>query len=166
MSMIKNIIDALKNQDIKIDSAQLSLIESLSKIKFKTPITKKLSNNLTLMVVEDNKLPTASATLIIDNPPILSKGKSGVKSLLSSNLGKGNKFQNKDEFIEEKDFMGSFISYNSSGGSMSSLSRYFERTLTMFAQGALYPEFQDEEFEKEKTKLIDGLKIDEKKYTE
>ena len=131
-------------------------------IKFKTPITKKLSNNLTLMVVEDNKLPTASATLIIDNPPILSKGKSGVKSLLSSNLGKGNKFQNKDEFIEEKDFMGSFISYNSSGGSMSSLSRYFERTLTMFAQGALYPEFQDEEFEKEKTKLIDGLKIDEK----
>ena len=100
-------------------------------IKFKTPITKKLSNNLTLMVVEDNKLPTASATLIIDNPPILSKGKSGVKSLLSSNLGKGNKFQNKDEFIEEKDFMGSFISYNSSGGSMSSLSRYFERTLTM-----------------------------------
>ena len=47
-------------------------------IKFKTPITKKLSNNLTLMVVEDNKLPTASATLIIDNPPILSKGKSGV----------------------------------------------------------------------------------------
>ena len=34
MSMIKNIIDALKNQDIKIDSAQLSLVESLSKIKF------------------------------------------------------------------------------------------------------------------------------------
>ena len=131
-------------------------------IKFKTPITKKLSNNLTLMVVEDNKLPTASATLIIDNPPILSKDKSGVKSLLSSNLGKGNKFQSKDEFIEEKDFMGSFISYNSSGGSMSSLSRYFERTLTMFAQGALYPDFQDDEFEKEKSKLIDGLKINEK----
>ena len=32
----------------------------------------------------------------------------------------------------------------------------------MFAQGALYPEFQDEEFDKEKSKLIDGLKIDEK----
>ena len=45
------------------------------------------------------------------------------------------------EFIEEKDFMGSFINYNSNGGSMSSLSRYFDRTLTMFAQGALYPVF-------------------------
>ena len=33
MSMTKNIIDALKNQGIKADSAQLSLIEALSKIK-------------------------------------------------------------------------------------------------------------------------------------
>ena len=31
--MTKNIIDALKNQGIKADSAQLSLIEALSKIK-------------------------------------------------------------------------------------------------------------------------------------
>lgn len=131
-------------------------------IKFKTPFTKKLNNNLTLMIVVDNKLPTASATLIIDNPPILSRDKSGIKSLLSSSLGKGNKFQSKDEFIEEKDFMGSFISYNSSGGSLSSLSRYFDRTLTMFAQGALYPKFTDEEFDKEKTKLIEGLKVNEK----
>ena len=131
-------------------------------IEFKEPYTTKLSNNLTLMVVVNDKLPTASATLIIDNPPILEGDKSGVKGLVTSNMGKGNKFQSKDEFIEEKDFMGSFISYNSSGGSISSLSRYFERTMTMFAQGALYPIFSDEEFEKEKTKLTEALKIDEK----
>ena len=131
-------------------------------IEFKEPYTTKLSNNLTLMVVVNDKLPTASATLIIDNPPILEGNKSGVKNLVTTNMGKGNKFQSKDEFIEEKDFMGSFISYNSSGGSISSLSRYFERTITMFAQGALYPVFSEEEFEKEKTKLTEALKIDEK----
>ena len=131
-------------------------------IEFKEPYTTKLSNNLTLMVVVNDKLPTASATLIIDNPPILEGDKSGVKNLVTSNMGKGNKFQSKDEFIEEKDFMGSFISYNSGGGSISSLSRYFERTMTMFAQGALYPIFSDEEFVKEKTKLTEALKIDEK----
>ena len=70
-------------------------------IKFKSPITKKLNNNLTVMIVVDNKLPTASASLIIDNPPILSKDKSGLRSLLSSSLGKGNKYQSKDEFIDE-----------------------------------------------------------------
>ena len=131
-------------------------------IEFKEPFTTKLSNNLTLMIVVNDKLPTASATLIIDNPPILESDKSGMKSLVTSNMGKGNKFQSKDEFIEEKDFMGSFISYNSSGGSFSSLSRYFERSMTMFAQGALYPIFSDEEFVKEKTKLTEALKIDEK----
>ena len=131
-------------------------------IEFKEPFTTKLSNNLTLMIVVNDKLPTASATLIIDNPPILESDKSGMKSLVTSNMGKGNKFQSKNEFIEEKDFMGSFISYNSSGGSFSSLSRYFERTMTMFAQGALYPIFSDEEFVKEKTKLTEALKIDEK----
>ena len=131
-------------------------------IEFKEPFTTKLSNNLTLMIVVNDKLPTASATLIIDNPPILESDKSGMKSLVTSNMGEGNKFQSKDEFIEEKDFMGSFISYNSSGGSFSSLSRYFERTMTMFAQGALYPIFSDEEFVKEKTKLTEALKIDEK----
>ena len=131
-------------------------------IEFKEPYTTKLSNNLTLMVVVNDKLPTASASLIIDNLPILEGDKSGVKGLVTSNMGKGNKFQSKDEFIEEKDFMGSFISYNSSGGSISSLSRYFERTMTMFAQGALYPIFSDEEFKKEKTKLTEALKIDEK----
>ena len=131
-------------------------------IEFKEPFTTKLSNNLTLMVVVNNKLPRASATLIIDNPPILDKNKSGIKDLVTANMGKGNKYQSKDEFIEEKDFMGSFMGYSSSGGSFSSLSRYFERSMTMFAQGAIYPTFSKEEFEKEKTKLIEALKIDEK----
>ena len=131
-------------------------------IEFKEPVTTTLSNNLTLMVVVNNKLPRASANLIIDNPPILDKAKSGIKDLVTANMGKGNKYQNKDEFIEEKDFMGSFMGYSSSGGSFSSLSRYFERSMTMFAQGAIYPIFSKEEFEKEKTKLIEALKIDEK----
>ena len=131
-------------------------------ISFKEPYTIKLDNNLTVMVVVNDKLPLASATLIIDNPPILEGELSGVKSLLSSNMGKGNKFQSKDEFIEEKDFMGSFINYSSNGGSFSSLARYFEKSMTMFAQGALYPVFNNEEFEKEKIKLIEGLKFNEK----
>jgi cell division protein ZapE len=39
MSMTKNIIDTLKNQDIKVDSVQLSLIEALSKIKINKNFT-------------------------------------------------------------------------------------------------------------------------------
>ena len=34
-------------------------------IKFKSPITKKLNNNLTVMIVVDNKLPTASTLYML-----------------------------------------------------------------------------------------------------
>ena len=39
MSVTKNIIDTLKNQGIKVDSAQLSLLEALSKIKINKNLT-------------------------------------------------------------------------------------------------------------------------------
>ena len=39
------------------------------KINFSKPYMKVLSNGLTLMVVENSKLPRVSVSLIIDNPP-------------------------------------------------------------------------------------------------
>ncbi len=51
MSIYKNIIDALKNQDIKADSGQLSLIKELSKIKYNKNFTNtimKLATNESL----------------------------------------------------------------------------------------------------------------------
>ena len=50
MSISKNIIDALKNQDIKINSAQLKLIESLTKIK----LNKNFSNTIRRLTREEN----------------------------------------------------------------------------------------------------------------
>jgi len=50
MSISKNIIDALKNQDIKIDSAQSSLIESLTKIK----LDKNFSNTIRRLTRQEN----------------------------------------------------------------------------------------------------------------
>ena len=50
MSVSKNIIDALKNQDIKINSAQLKLIESLTKIK----LNKNFSNTIRRLTREEN----------------------------------------------------------------------------------------------------------------
>ena len=50
MPISKNIIDALKNQDIKVDSFQLSLIESLTKIK----LNKNFSNTIRRLTREEN----------------------------------------------------------------------------------------------------------------
>src|SRR5690606_15754112 len=54
------------------------------------------------------------------------------------------------------------ISLASQSASASSLSKYFPRILELLADAALNPNFTQEEFDKEKNKLITGLKSQEK----
>tara|TARA_B100001989_G_scaffold249409_1_gene224677 strand:+ start:2229 stop:4340 length:2112 start_codon:yes stop_codon:yes gene_type:complete len=135
------------------------------KINFSKPYMKVLSNGLTLMVVENSKLPRVSVSLIIDNPPILERDLSGISSITGSLMGLGNKYQDKDSFNEEIDFMGASISFSSQSGFASSLSRHFPRTFEMFSNAALNPLFQQEEFQNEKDKLITNIENNEKSVT-
>ena len=49
-------------------------------IQVKEPQQFKLKNGLTVMVVENRKLPQVSASLTLDNPPILEGIKAGLSS--------------------------------------------------------------------------------------
>ncbi|MCY3997884.1 MAG: pitrilysin family protein [Flavobacteriaceae bacterium] len=123
--------------------------------KFITP------NGITVLVVENNKLPRVSVSLRIDNKPKSHGDKVGVSSLLGSLIGKGSTNIPMEEFYDEVDFMGASVSISSSGGSASSLTRYFPRIFEMFADAALNPNFTQEEFIKERDELISGLKTAE-----
>src|SRR5690606_5626743 len=68
----------------------------------------------------------------------------------------------KDAFNEEVDFLGADINFATNGAYASSLSKYANRVLELMADGALNPVFTQEEFDKEKAKMIDGLKAMEK----
>jgi predicted Zn-dependent peptidase len=131
-------------------------------INIAEPESFELSNGLKVMVVENHKLPRVSIQLTIDNPPILEGDKAGVSSLTGSLLGLGSKNISKDEFNEEIDFLGARLSFGSQSAFASSLSKYFPRILELIADAAINPNFTEEEFEKEKTKLITGLKSQEK----
>lgn len=134
-------------------------------IQINEPQQFKLKNGLTVMVVENRKLPQVSASLSLDNPPILEGIKGGQGQLTSSLLGKGSKKIKKDDFYDEVDFMGANISINTSGAFAQSLTRYFPRALQMMADAAINPNFTEEEFVKERDLLIDGLKSSEKDVT-
>ena len=121
-----------------------------------------LNNGLKVLVVENHKLPRVSIQLTIDNPPILEGKKAGVSSLTGALLGKGTKNIGKDEFNEEIDFLGARMSFGSQSAYASSLSKYFPRIMELMADAAINPLFSPEEFEKEKEKLITGLKTEEK----
>ena len=126
----------------------------------------ELDNGLKVLVVENHKLPRVSAQLTIDNNPILEGDKAGVASLTSSLLGNGSKNISKDEFNEEVDFLGARLNFGSQSAFASSLTKFFPRIMELMADAAINPNFTQEDFGKEKDKLINGLKLQEKDVKE
>ena len=94
-------------------------------ISFGQPKTFSLDNGLTVMVVENNKLPRASAQLSFDNPLIYEGEIAGVNGVLGEMLGNGTSSIPKDKFINEVDYLGASLSVSGSGAFASSLSKYF-----------------------------------------
>ncbi|MGC1514067.1 MAG: pitrilysin family protein [Maribacter sp.] len=131
-------------------------------INLSDPESFELNNGLKVLVVENHKLPRVSIQLTIDNPPILEGENAGVSSLTGNLLGNGSKNIPKDEFNEEIDFLGARLSFGSQSAYASSLSKYFPRMMELMADAAINPNFTQDEFEKEKAKLITGLKTEEK----
>ena len=135
------------------------------KINIKKPETFSLPNGLKVLVVENHKLPRVSYSLTIDNTPYAEGNKKGVDDLTSSLIGNGSTKTAKDLFNEEIDFLGANINFFSSGASASGLSKHAKRIMQLMAEGALMPNFTQDEFDKEKEKLIEGLKTQEKSVT-
>jgi predicted Zn-dependent peptidase len=145
----------------QIDRSQQPAPGPAPEIQLDEPQEFVLKNGLRVLVVENHKLPRASANLNIDLPPVFEGELAGVNALLSSMLGKGSKAITKDDFDEEVDYLGARVNIGASSAFASSLSRSFPRVLELMADAALNPNFLQEEFDKEKEKLIEGIKSDE-----
>ena len=129
------------------------------------PQTFELNNGLKVMVVENHKLPRVSFNLSIDNAPYAEGNKKGVADLTSSMMGNGTATMPKDKFNDEVDFLGANIGFSLDGASASGLSKYSEKILSLMVDGALNSIFTQEELEKERAKLLEGLKSNEKSVT-
>lgn len=134
-------------------------------VNIKKPQSFTLKNGLKVLVVENSKLPRVTYSLTLDNPPYAEGNKKGVSDLLSSLLGSGTEKISKDDFNEEVDFLGANISYSANGAYASGLSRYSKRILELMSDGVINPTFSQEEFDKAKAKIIEGIKADEKSVT-
>ena len=67
-------------------------------VKLGTAEKFSLENGLTVIMVENHKLPRVSATLRIDNQPYFEGEIAGVSSMMGSLLGRGTSSITKDEF--------------------------------------------------------------------
>lgn len=146
----------------QIDRSQQPKPGPAPKISLQVPGEFQLKNGLTVLVMENHKLPRVSYSLQIDNDPITEGDKAGVASLLGAMLGNGTTNISKDVFNEEIDFLGARLNFGAQGAFASSLSKYSDRILELMADASINPLFTEEEFQKEKEKLIEGLKSEEK----
>jgi zinc protease len=167
MTVTKNLIVGLAILFANSLSAQLdrSIVPESGptpEIFFGKPQTFMLDNGLTVMVVENNKLPRASASLSFDNPLIFEGEIAGISSILAEMIGNGTQSISKEDFIEEVDFMGASLNITGSGAFAGSLKRYFPRVLELMSQAVLEPLFTQEEFDNQKNLIKESLKTSEK----
>ena len=134
-------------------------------INLGTPKTFTLKNGLKVMVVENHKLPSTSATLIIDNPQMSFGNKKGVDGFVGGMLGTGSTNISKEKFDKEVDYLGASVSFGSSSANASSLAKYFPRVLELMADAAFNPVFKQEEFDKQMKQSLTGIKNSQKSVT-
>jgi len=131
-------------------------------ISLADPVTYHLANGITVLVVENHKLPKVSAAYTIDAGPIKEGTKAGVMDIMGQMLGEGTKTLTKAQFDEAIDQMGADISLGATSGSVSALTRYFDKTFNLMAQALREPAMTQESFDKIKSQILTNLKADEK----
>ena len=146
----------------QLDRSVMPLGGPSPKIKLDKPKEFKLKNGIRVLVVENHKLPRINYSLRFDRKPIVEGEKTGVISLLGSMLGNGTTNIPKDDFNEEVDFLGAGINVGFGSGFAFTLTKNNERVLDLFSDAVINPLLTEEEFEKEKDKLIEGLKSQKK----
>ncbi|MEI7486453.1 MAG: pitrilysin family protein [Chryseobacterium sp.] len=131
-------------------------------INIAKPKTFQLSNGLTVMVVENNKLPRVNVNLSMDRPPYYEGNVTGVSQIMAEQLENGTTNLSKDEFNKKVDFLGANLSFSSGSAFANTLSKYFPEVVGLMADAIVNPKFSAEEIQNSKERAIEGLKSDEK----
>ncbi|TVQ76992.1 MAG: insulinase family protein [Flavobacteriales bacterium] len=109
--------------------------------------TFKLKNGLTVIVVEDNKLPRVTMNLLVNRDAIFEGDKAGYVEIAGELMRRGTTNRPKEILDEEIDFMGANVSTSSTSINASGLSKYAETLMEIMADIAINPAFPESDFE-------------------
>lgn len=118
----------------------------------------KLNNGLTVILVEDHKLPTLGFTLSLNAGPITEGEIAGYSGIFGQVMGAGTNSKSKDVFNEEVDFMGASLNVGATSMSAFSLSKYKEDILKLMTDVLYNPAFPEEEFDRAIEQSLTGIK--------
>lgn len=130
---------------------------------FKVPAYQKfsLSNGLTVYLMEQHEVPVISVSVIIPAGAIYDGSKSGLASLTASGLKYGTKNYTKAKIEQDLDFVGAslntYANKESAGLSSKFASKDADQVLLILKDVLINPVFDQEEFEKERKRVLSGL---------
>ncbi len=139
------------------DRSQLPEAGPAPEIKIGEAETFTLDNGLKVFVVENDKLPRVSFTLVLERDPIFEGEKAGYLGFVGQMMTAGTTSRTKDELDEEIDFIGASISAGSTSMFGSSLKKHQEKVLELMTDVLYNPIFPQEELDKLKKQSITGL---------
>jgi len=119
--------------------------------------TFELKNGLKVFVVENNKIPQVTFSMVLDIDPILEKDKVGYLSMVGGIMRRGTTTRTKDQIDREIDYIGASLGATAGSISGSSLKKHTNTLLTLMRDVLLNPAFPEEELEKIKTNTLSGL---------
>jgi len=117
----------------------------------------KLENGLTLIVVENHKLPRVSYRLTLDVDPIFEGDKAGYIGLAGSLMRQGTTTRTKAEIDEAVDRIGASLGTSGFGMNGRCLVQHSETLLELMSDILMNPTFQEEELEKERKQMLSGF---------
>lgn len=131
------------------------------KIELGASTSFQLKNGLTVVVVENHRLPRVNFQLLVDVPPIIEGDKAGTASIAGQLLRSGTTKRSKAEIDEAVDFIGANLNASSGGVFASSLTKHTDALLGIMKEVLLMPSFPKDEFDKIIDQTKSGLAANE-----
>lgn len=144
----------------QLDRSKRPLPGPAPEIKLSDPAAFELSNGLKVFVVQNNKLPRISVSLVLNNDPITEGNAVGFVDMTGELIRTGTKNKQKAEIDAYIDQIGASVSTSASGFYASSLSKYKNELFSILSELVLETEFRQEELDRLKKQTISGLQTE------
>ncbi|MDR7132500.1 putative Zn-dependent peptidase [Algoriphagus sp. 4150] len=141
----------------QVDRSQFPKAGPAPIIKIGEAETFTLDNGLKVFVVENDKLPRVSFTLVLERDPLFEGDKAGLTGFVGQMMKAGTTSRSKDQIDEEIDFIGANLGVSSTSISASSLKKHQEKILDLMADVLYNPIFPEDELEKLKKQSLTAL---------
>lgn len=141
----------------QVDRTKAPVPGPAPEINIPEPVVFDLDNGMKVILSANNKIPKVSFNLVMGSDPRLEGNKAGLSDMAGDLLMSGTTNKTKDQIDNETDFIGAYLSANSSGMYLSVLTKHMEKGLDLMTDVMKNANFPESEFERIKKQYESGL---------